>query len=364
MAISLSMPIYLAAQTDDLDKLMTRRQIDCRDIVYNCWFLIPEYYQKERLDSVQILMDYWEHKCGMNEELYRAKFLFSILNRTFDDKKLDTNIFNDILQRNANKVYANSARHYYRPRFEYKMDTIFDNFITRLGRRVLNQNLTKTEAFLVKSYVDTVPTQLSELDNKMYNNTNIQRLYFQYKDRRFKKPNVHIGLYGGYFNLTGNNKILGDKGILGAYMGYQFNKNQIDLIGDVKFGRVQETYYVVNKGKLVGTNECSGLYLGLEYSRVLVKKPLFDLLFLAGAGGERITSIYEDKTNNITPKFFWSPTFNGGLGFRRYYNTNKLDFENIPYWGLQMRFNYLNFVNTGGTDISGDAFSFRFILGL
>jgi hypothetical protein len=136
------------------------------------------------------------------------------------------------------------------------------------------------------------------------------------------------------------------------------------LLLDFKFGRAKESYEVVHQGKLVTTKEYAGLYLGMEYKRILIRKSTFDFSLLTGGGGERIVSIYANKTNNVLPKFFWSPTFNGGFGFRHYYNNHKQYDYNIPYWGLQMRFNYLNFINKGGTDISGNAFSIRFIWGI
>jgi hypothetical protein len=207
MAISLFAPIYLTAQTSDLDKLMTRRQVDCQDIAYNCWFLIPEYYQKARLDSVQILMNYWENKCSMDEELSQAKFLISVINHTFDDKKLDINIFREILLRNTLNDYLRARKSHYYSTFSYQKDKAFGNFIDFLGNKALSQNLTKTEAFLVKSYLDTLPTQLIELENKSYDNTKIQNLYYQYKEGILKKSDTHLGFYTGYFSPIGNNRV-------------------------------------------------------------------------------------------------------------------------------------------------------------
>jgi len=58
--LSLSMTIH--AQ-EDLDRLMTRRAPNCQDIAYNSMELIIDYYQKDQIDSVDIILKYWEEKC-------------------------------------------------------------------------------------------------------------------------------------------------------------------------------------------------------------------------------------------------------------------------------------------------------------
>ena len=35
----------LHAQNNDMERYMTRRQLACEDIMYNCSFLIPEFYE-------------------------------------------------------------------------------------------------------------------------------------------------------------------------------------------------------------------------------------------------------------------------------------------------------------------------------
>jgi hypothetical protein len=360
----LFMPIYLSAQTDDLDKLMTKRALDCRDVADRCWTLIPEYFEQEKMDSAQLLLAYWERKCGMNEEIYQAKFLFSILNRTFDEKQLTGDIFNEIYQRNSQKQYRVFNKSYYSHVRFYKPDTAFSHFITALANRAYSKSLTKTEVFLIKSYVDSTKNKLNELENEAYNNTVLQSLYKQFKKRIFDESEAHVGLYTGYFNPLGKNKLLGNKGILGAYLGYKFGKNQIDLLADVKIGGSKEKYLALNQGKLMQTQEYGGFYVGVEYSRALITTYKSDFSILTGLGGERIATAFEDKANNIANNFLWSPTFNSGFGFKHNYIRKNGFWEYVPYWGLQARFNYLNFVNTGGTDIRGNAFSIRFIWGL
>jgi hypothetical protein len=357
--IVLFMPIYLSAQTDDLDKLMTKRLTDCGDIAYNCQSLIPDYFRQEKMDSA-LLLAYWERKCGMNEEIYQTKFLFSILNRTFDDKTLTSEIFNEILQRNARKNKSN--RYFYLRLHYFNPDTTFNKFIMDVGKQALTKNLTKTEAFLVKSYVDSTQTKLIELEDKPYNNTVLQSLYTQYKRKIFQKPEYHIGLLLGSFTPLGANKLLGNKFTLGTYLGYKFGKNNLDLALDFKFGSNKNTYLVVSEGKTIETKLNTSMYLGLEYGRILKATNKSEFSILTGAGSERMTTVYADKTTNKTANFLWSPNLSGGIEYKRHF-TKFQAYNGLRYWALQARFNYMNFVNTGGTDVSGNGFSIRFIWG-
>jgi hypothetical protein len=309
------------------------------------------------------LLAYWERKCGMNEVIYQTKFLFSILNRTFDDKTLTPDILDEIIQRNSSKKTSNKYfypsyrhTHYFRP------DTAFIQFSTAVGRKALTKDLTKTEAFLVKSYVDSNQIKLIELENEAYDNTVLQSLYKQYKKKIFQESEFHLALLVGSFSPLGANKLLGNKFAFGTYMGYKFKGNNLGFVLDFKVGANKNTYLVVSQGKAIETKLSTNLYLGMEYGRILKATNKSEFSILAGAGGERMTTVYADKPNNVDALFLWSPNLSSGVEFKRYYIKSHA-FSGLRYWGLQARFNYLNFVNTGGTDISGNGFSIRLIWG-
>ena len=44
------------------DNLMTKRQADCSDISYNSGLGFIRYMQENKLDSAQLLLEYWEFK--------------------------------------------------------------------------------------------------------------------------------------------------------------------------------------------------------------------------------------------------------------------------------------------------------------
>lgn len=63
-----------------------------------------------------------------------------------------------------------------------------------------------------------------------------------------------------------------------------------------------------------------------------------------------------EDPNRIT-KSLNSLNLNLGIGFRNY-------FQNRTYWGFEARYNFVNFKNTGGTDLTGNTISIRLNLGL
>jgi hypothetical protein len=95
----------------------------------------------------------------------------------------------------------------------------------------------------------------------------------------------------------------------------------------------------------------------VDYTHYLVSKLNFDLGLLAGAGydGFDITS---ENYNYDALKPLSIGSFNANAGFKlNYFLTTSF------YIGLQARYNFINYVNHGGTSMNGDAFSVDLFIG-
>jgi hypothetical protein len=64
----------------------------------------------------------------------------------------------------------------------------------------------------------------------------------------------------------------------------------------------------------------------------------------------------EADIQNLKPNSIGSFNANGGLKFNFYVNPTL-------YFGLQGRYNWINYNNKGGTSLNGNAFSIDFIIG-
>ncbi len=341
---------------------MTRRPLTCWEVEYNCKYLIPEYYANGKLDSVNILLNYWQKKCrwNNNEIIERARLLLSIQMGTFKEENLKPAVFHQLTDYNRNKV-SYKVNRYYNYRYYYRQsteDSLFDAFINIMAKKLKTKQLSPAEQLLSRLYSDSAIVHIDTMiRNKKFDGTYLQKIYKHYKDSILHQPCMEAGLYTGYFNPLGNNKILGNKGIIGVFAGSKSRGNTFDFVLDVKPGSSKGKYNVMYKDSLTATDTCNFFYIGAEYSRALVTTQKSEFYFAFGFGGERLASIHSNDTKKIDGKHFWSPNVSGGLGFKYYY-----DYRH--YFGLQANFNYLNFKNKGGTDITGNAFTIRLIWGV
>ena len=96
----------------------------------------------------------------------------------------------------------------------------------------------------------------------------------------------------------------------------------------------------------------------MDYSRYLVSSQKFDFGVLAGVGFDGFDLFNSNNNNNqhLRPLLIGSFNANAGL---------KYNFFISPtfYIGLQGRYNWMNYNNTGGTSFSGNAISFDVIFG-
>ncbi len=352
------------AQAFDLDYLMTRRYIDCRDVKYNCAILIPQFYQKGKLDSMDMLLHYWQQKCGefSSPEIYHIRFLLSLVNHTFDEKNFSKTFFNQ--QTDFRKHQIERANDRYERFSMYGMDTLHLSFIQFLAKEALRKELNPAERVLAQLYLDTIKianktANLKQLEKEQYNNSKIQQQFFAYKDSVFKVPQIDFAYSTGYFNPLGANKILGNQMTLGVWLGWKRYRNIFDFVIDFKLGSSKQEYYTTYRDSLIASKQLNGVYSAVEYGRVLVKKNQFEFLSLIGLGIDRIQPIVSPKgsKDDSYKKLIRSPDFNFGLGCRYSY-------KEFGYLGIQVQYHLLNHKNHGGTDISGNAFTVKLFMGV
>jgi len=356
-----SMSFGAVAQIDNLDNLMTRKYISCEDVRYNCSFLIPDYYQKGKLDSVNLLLDYLEKRCGGIEEIRITRLLFSIQNGTFNEKQINATTFYELMSYNRLKMNTSQFERYGMGFYDWGssdyLDAFYRNFTLKLANSLKDKQLTPTEQFFVNFYADSSAVKIGKLLNSNdYAGTLIQQRYKSYKDSVKRIPAGHLGFYTGCYIPLGNNQILGNKLLLGFRFGSKFYKNYLNFCLNAKIGKAKDEYFVMHENQLTKTDVASGAYIGAEYERVLFASKKTAFLCALGFGGENTTAIQADTDADIKSKILWTTNFNGGLGIKHYYGFDR-------YIGLSASYNYLNLNNKGGTDLSGNALSIRLAYG-
>lgn len=353
LIIYLFITYYLIGQ--NLDHLMTRKYLTCQDIEYNCSFLIPDFHKRNLIDSLNYTIQYWENRCGLSNLLFQTKILTKIEQKTFNENEINKKWINWLIdyQRYNNAIlrYSNYGWRYYNI---YYPNGLYIDFLDSIANVIASDmKINLTEKYLVNFYLNNF--KLKDLRNEEYANSILGKLYNKYIDSIAKLPELTVSLYTGLFFPKQSAKILGNHGMIGFGFGGIFYKNSIDLLLDFKFGPPKSEYEIIYGDSLISTNKYTGMYIGLEYSRSIIKKEKSEFLLTGGFGGERITAINSDEENNIEPKFLWSPCYSVGLGYRYRYNLK-------TYINFQIRYQYLDFDNPEGTRLTGNSFLFRIIL--
>ena len=95
-------PVWALTQTtyneQALDRLMVHRVITCQDILLNCSELIPKYLHQQKTDSLEMILDYWQRKCGLSEPLYRFKILYAIKTHRFSESMISEDTWQYLLR--------------------------------------------------------------------------------------------------------------------------------------------------------------------------------------------------------------------------------------------------------------------------
>jgi len=168
---------------------------------------------------------------------------------------------------------------------------------------------------------------------------------------------TNYAFLAGMWIPMGDLALLGNHPSLGFQVGARDNSNQLDFTLQFRFSKSANTYTINRNNGFYDLNNYFGGYIGLDYAHYLVNKINFDLGLFGGMGydGFDITSSnynYDD----LKPLSIGSFNANAGVKLNYFLTTSF-------YIGLQARYNFINYINHGGTSMAGDAFSIDLIIG-
>jgi len=361
IAIAVTLPCSSFAQDPaGIEKLMTKRLLNCTDIAYNCSLLIPGYFHDGKIDTVQMFMAYWEGKCGIDEPLMRVKILLAINEGRFQESLYDDRIIDLLLYHQFNmKAAADTVRQTRKLYSFYPLDDGFDLFTVSLAQSLLIQKKYKTdlERLFCEFYGGAVDALFLELSSAQYDDTQLKAYYLRYLGATLSLSDVHFGLSAGYWMPSGSNDVLGNHPAIGALLGGKFNKLLLALAIELRFLKAKETYTIRHDGRLIESRHFLGGFLGVEGGRELLRTNRHEIDLIGGMGLDGFDALSTD--NDRDGKSVFSLNLNLGLGYRHF-----LKAHGINYIGVEIRHNWLNYATGGGTDLSGNAISLRLIYGI
>ncbi|MCF8233779.1 MAG: hypothetical protein K9G67_03100 [Bacteroidales bacterium] len=348
LALLFAIPM-VRAQEEGIGEILNRNVIDCYDVVNNSYALLPNYYEESKMDTVQMIIDYWKENCHFNERLQRIIILKAIDENNFSEELYDEYIIDFLLQ------YKGSESVYY-PSFGLNPPADFqkfDKFTQDLAYRLSEQNdLGPLEKFFADFYSNHYMNEFKRLYGPEFNGTNLQAYYFE--DIRKNKTFGALGYYfaAGMWAPTSSLNTLGIHPRTSFGMGYYSPNTTVMLDFGVAFLNSANYYNVMYKDSLYRTKRFSGLYLGITAEQKIIGSSRSKLNLLGGFGYEGIGTIkiYDeqcdcDGLDDI--HYLNTINLNLGVGAQIYLS----DYMNLF---LRSKYNFLFFNNEGGTDLSGN----------
>ncbi len=349
-------------QDKGIESLMTRRYLSCEDIYYNVTFLIPEFYNKNEKDTLQEIITYWEKKCGNSEPLTRCKILLSIENHTFNESLYDFSIIYNLLNYGGSylndKIYDRNEFDSYYWQYVVTQDNL-DLFTLDLAKSLLNrEDLSAVEKFIVNIYAGTPDISFGVLATEDFYGTKIQQYYFEAVGRLKQAYVGHFDMGIGAWAPLDNLTAVGGHTTIVFRGGVRYKQAYADAALGFKFGRSQEIYQVQVNDSIWDTDYFFGGYVGLDVGQRFLKagKNSFDII--GGIAYDGFSALNVTNTNSKTDvsKSINSLNLNVGLGYK-YYSSP------WNYYGVDVKYNFVDFQNAGGTDLDGNVITVNFMYG-
>jgi hypothetical protein len=352
--------IELQGQNIDPAKLMTRKFLSCQDIFYNVSYLVPEYFNKGSLDTLNSVMEFWQSNCGISEPLIRCKILIAIEVGNFDENLYTNNIIDYLYRYKQSKIAYSRSYNYFLPYYnDQNFSLKLDDFTSKLAEKLLlKANLNHIERFFVEFYSDLFDKNFSVLNSEKFTGTKIQDYYKQEVNVETPKSIGHGSLFAGIWIPQNNLKIVGIHPSIGFSYGFQKKHLFIDGVFSFRFGKSPNTYQVEKDDSIWNTTHYFGGYIGLDcgYTLLTFENECFDLLGGIAFDGFDALSVKDKNSNNDISKSINTLNLNVGLGYKHLLKSNN-------YVGLDFKYNFVNYKNLNGTNLSGNTLTINLIYG-
>jgi hypothetical protein len=240
---------------------------------------------------------------------------------------------------------------------------------TRSWARQLLQagHLNGTELFLCRAFAGETddPVSYYQSNPAVYPALlNLQEMIAVANDKYFvARRNGHAlvtAVMTGDWTPTSHLMVLGTHPSIGFQLGVRNKLNEYDVVYNYRFLNTPGKYMIVRNDSSVASNYYDGGYIGLEYTRYFIHHKYLDVGFTSGLGYDYFD--VTDESKNDHPDFSYSPATVGSLVFNNGIRV-KYFFRKQYFLGLTAKYSLMHYPNTGGTNLTGNAFSVDLVFG-
>lgn len=330
----------------------------CEDIQYAVMQLIPLYYQDGNLDTANRLLNYWERHCGRDETIYRTRVLWAIDNGKFTDSLIsdETIEYLDTYQ----WLYSDTAGEsisaylYYTP--DFGLLKWYESFTDSIAVRASGYtDLSSEENFFVQFYLHPSDSSYSALEGLKLKDSKLSEIYNSPVSGITSKWLTQYSIQVGAWIPDDKLAILGNHPALGLVAGVTNNKMSVNLDFSLRVGKSPNEYKTVYMDSMYNTTTFTGIHIGMEVGRKILNWHRHELTLFGGPAFDMIEVLSldnsTDEASGTETSSVRSPSLQLGANYRLFLNK-------AHFIGIGGRYHLLNFKNTGGTNLRGNAFSF------
>ncbi len=342
--------------------------------------MLPQLVQDQQWTALQHFLDNWSDAPYPNPELiFCVQSLLDINNDATASKLVRCEML--VYLADYAKEYSNIVDHNSRFRYYLKLDADRRYDATKdIEQLVLfirhwaatlkkSKQLNPTAAFLCDVFLGNIadPLHYYQLNAQKYPGiTQMQNMLAAsnatlYRADRNNRQLVVNGMLGAWMPTGQLATILGVHPSVGFEVGSRTKWNEYVLVIDFRFINAAQDYTVIRRDTALTSNKYFGGYMGLEYTRYLLHPSRFDIGVAGGIGYDGFDVKESPKTSDQdnsdrTNKGIGSLNMNAGVRLKYFFNRGTC-------LGLMGKYNLINYCNTGGTTLQGNAFSIAITYG-
>ncbi len=345
------------------DSLEAAEVPQCEIIAYNSTNFIMYYFARQDLDSAGIVLNDWEAACGTSEPIMRTRILLSIFSKSFSEAMSDSTAVDYVLEyllrmESDSVAYINYPEYFgfvpVRGEYDYFTQSIAD---TLLKWTFYNP----AELYFSELYAYVLNEPMAELQHDtIFRQTELKSFYDNRVNKYRNQPEFNFNVFTGIWMPSDNASLLGNHPVFGCQAGYHKQKMTYNVALSFRIGQSKNYYEFLHNGYIDSTRNFLGVYIGADFEREILKFRKNEIDLLAGAGYEGFDAVKvntdDTNTENDVSHPIGSVNINFGLGYRHY-------LPNGRYFALQGKYNFVNYDNHGGTNLSGNSTTISLLYG-
>lgn len=352
----------LGQTTADFRKhIENNRYIDCQDVSFNVHAILEGILSRQKLDSARLFLDYWKAKCGDKEQVISLETLLDIAQKRFTLSQVDEVFLRRMaffrLRKQADQQNAWLGR--FNPVFNTAPDLLdaflkTDSLLVRFSWEITELNsLSNDERFISRFYAESQPTFRPLFTD--YKLTRSRAVYDKVLTETLRMPDFHLAIYAGAMVPFGKLEVFGTRPTFGFLLGWKKLRNNYDFGFGLGIGASNSPYTIDYENQLIETTKWTQYELSFSYNYDFLQSSKADVMLLTGIGAEGISVLSEDNDYGNDAYSMGSLNLNLGIGLEFH--------QHWGYYGLQTRYNWVDYKNGNGTALNGNYLSVRLLAG-